>query len=366
MKTKKFISIAVLLFVSLLTTNAMPLKDERVAVDMTVKAQTKGAMSLSLKKSPLCQSYCLGLFTADIATHIGDGSVAQYFSNQKIEKYSNNTKDTPLVNLGFVVLPEKEYTLLALAYDKDGNPGLVTRTNFTTPKRVAMGSPKMTCQVVALGPDSVSVKFTPNSDVAGFAICQFEAGSIDKTLEMHGRLLGFSNAYDMIKRFSGKNYTAEHTTTWRDMAPNTDYELCVVPWDKNGVFQEIDKVKVTTQKLGGPGEASVDIQIGEFGGDESTGYHQAVIYTPNDQAALHRDIIVTEEAINKGEIDEAGIIKMLQTDQPNDPYWNQYKVDKAVWTTTPNTDYIACSIAKNVNGEWGKLQKVKFTTPKKQ
>ena len=91
-----------------------------------------------------------------------------------------------------------------------------------------------------------------------------------------------------------------------------------------------------------------------------------MFYTPNDQAALHRDIIVTEEAINKGELDEAGIIKMLQTDEPNNPYWNQYKEDRAVWNTEPNTNYIAYSIAKNVNGEWGKLKQVKFTTPKKQ
>ncbi|SFF87906.1 hypothetical protein [Prevotella sp. KH2C16] len=366
MRIRKFIGITILLFASLVTASAITHKDERVAVDITVKAQKKGAMGLSLKKSPLCQSYCLGLFTADIATHIGDGSLAQYFSNQKAQKHSADTKNASLLDFGFVILPEKEYTLLALAYDKDGNPGLVTRTNFTTPKRVAAGAPKMTWQIMSVGPDSVSVKFTPNADVAGFALCQFEAGSMDKAVEQHGRLLGFSNAYDMIKRFSGKNYTTERINTWRDMIPNTDYELCVLPWDKNGVFLDIDKVKVTTQKLGGPGEAAVDIQIGEFGGSESTGYYQIVIYTPNDQAALHRDIIITEEAFNKPDMGEAGVIKMLQTDAPNDPYWNQYKTDRAQWNSTPNTTYIACSMAKNVNGEWGKLKQVKFTTPAKQ
>ena len=366
MKTKKFISIAVLLFASLLTTTAMTQKDERVAVDITIKIQAKGATTLNLKKSPLCQSYSLGLFTADIATHIGDGSLAQYFSNQKSKKYNADTKGASLLDFGFAVLPEKDYTLLALAYDKDGNPGVVTRTNFTTPKRVPMGSPKMTWQVLALGTDSVTVKFTPNADIAGYALCQFETGTMEKTVEAHGRLMGFSNAHDMIKRFSGKNYTTERTNTWRDMIPNTEYDLCIAPWDKNGVFLDIETVKVTTLKRGGPGEASVDIRIGEFGGGEDTGYYQVVFYTPNDQAALHRDIIVTEEAINKGELDEAGIIKMLQTDEPNNPYWNQYKEDRAVWNTEPNTNYIAYSIAKNVNGEWGKLKQVKFTTPKKQ
>ena len=288
MKTKKFISIAVLLFASLLTATAMTQKDERVAVDITIKIQAKGATTLNLKKSPLCQSYSLGLFTADIATHIGDGSLAQYFSNQKSKKYNADAKGASLLDFGFAVLPEKDYTLLALAYDKDGNPGVVTRTNFTTPKRVPVGSPKMTWQVLALGPDSVTVKFTPNADIAGYALCQFETGTMEKTVEAHGRLMGFSNAHDMIKRFSGKSYTTERTNTWRDMIPNTEYDLCIAPWDKNGVFLDIETVKVTTLKLGGPGEASVDIRIGEFGGGEDTGYYQVVFYTPNDQAALHQ------------------------------------------------------------------------------
>lgn len=353
------------MFAFLLTASALTNEEERVAVDITTTPLKSGAMGISVRKSSLCQSYSLALFTTDIADHIGDGSLSQYFSNQKAKKYTADVKDGKLLDFGLVVLPEKEYSILALAYDKDGNPGLVTRAGFTTPRRVTVGSPRMTWKIISVGPDSVSVRFTPNADVAGFALCQFEAGSMDKSVEQHGRLLGFSNAYDMIKRFSGKNYTTERINTWRDMAPDTDYELCVLPWDKNGVFQEIEKVKVTTQKLGGPGRAAVDIRIGEFGGGESTGYFQIVIYSPNDQAALHRDIIITEEAFNKADMGDAGVLKMLQTDAPNDPYWNQYKVDKAQWNATPGTSYIACSVAKNANGEWGPLQKVKFTTPAK-
>ena len=150
------------------------------------------------------------------------------------------------------------------------------------------------------------------------------------------------------------------------MIPNTPYELCVLPWDKNGIFQEITKVPVTTKKLGGKGEASVSIKIGEFGGSESTGYFQMVVYTPNDQASLHRDLIITEEAFNKPDMGDNGVIKMLQKEIPNDPYWNQYRVDRAQWNAMPNTTYIACSLAKNVDGKWGSLQKVKFTTPAKK
>ena len=176
-------------------------------------------------------------------------------------------------------------------------------------------------------------------------------------------MMGFSNAYDMIKQFSGKDYTTEKQHTWREMVPDANYEICVLPWDKNGVFQEITKVPVTTKKLGGPGEATVDIKIGEFGGSKKGGYYQDVVYSPNDQASLHRDIIITEEAFNKPDMGNIGVIKMLQTDHPKDIYWNQYRVDRARWNATPLTTYYACSMAKNVDGKWGELKKVKFTTP---
>ena len=169
-------------------------------------------------------------------------------------------------------------------------------------------------------------------------------------MKEHGSMMGFSNAYDMIKQFSGKDYTTEKIHTWREMVPDANYELCVLAWDKNGVFQEITKVPVTTKKLGGPGEATVDIKIGEFGGSKKGGYYQDVVYSPNDQASLHRDIIITEEAFNKPDMGNIGVIKMLQTDHPKDIYWNQYRVDRARWNATPLTTYYACSIAKNLEG----------------
>ena len=60
---------------------------------------------------------------------------------------------------------------------------------------------------------------------------------------------------------------------------------------------------------------------------------------------------------------DEGIIKMLKEEKAQDPYWNQYRVDRAKWNAEPNTAYVACSIARNVKGEWGKLQTKKFKTP---
>ena len=335
---------------------------DKVSLNVSV-ANKGGAPTVTLKKSPECQAYCLALFTSDIAGIIKDEVVDGYFTGQKKPRYTDNAKDKKLVDYGLVVVPEKEYTLIALGYGKDGKPGKVSRTQFTAPRRQGFASAQVLAQVINIGSDSVTVKFTPNTDVAGYALCQFEGGTIEQTVKEHGPMMGFSNAYDMIKQFSGKDYTTEKQHTWREMVPDANYELCVLAWDKNGVFQEITKVPVTTKKLGGPGEATVDIKIGEFGGSKKGGYYQDVVYSPNDQASLHRDIIITEEAFNKPDMGNIGVIKMLQTDHPKDIYWNQYRVDRARWNATPLTTYYACSMAKNVDGKWGELKKVKFTTP---
>lgn len=367
MKIRKIFKTLLCLFAMTVVTQVAAQNDMKATVDVTVNCNDNGPMTLSLSKGTTCVSYSMQLFTSDIATRIGDAVLANYFSNQKTEKRTPNLKDAKFVDMGFCVLPEKEYTLLTLGYDKDGAAGFVTRTSFTTPKHKLAGNPRLTCTVTALGPDSVTVKFSPNADVAGYAICQFEAGSIDSIVAHHGPMMGFSNPSDMIRRFSGQSaYTKEMSHTWDDMTPNYDYEICALPWDKDGVYLDIVTTPVKTALLGGEGVAAVNIEIGQFGGSDDTGYFQEIVYTPNDQAAVHRDIIITEEAFNAKDMGERGVIDMLQKDIPQDPYWNQYRVDRAKWNALPATTYIACSMARNVKGEWGKLHTKKFTTPAKQ
>ena len=191
---------------------------DKVSLNVSV-ANKGGAPTVTLKKSAECQAYCLALFTSDIAGIIKDEVVDGYFTGQKKPRYTENAKDKKLVDYGLVVVPEKEYTLIALGYGKDGKPGKVSRTQFTAPRRQGFASAQVLAQVINIGPDSVTVKFTPNTDVAGYALCQFEGGTIEQTVKEHGPMMGFSNAYDMIKQFSGKDYTTEKIHTWREMVP---------------------------------------------------------------------------------------------------------------------------------------------------
>jgi len=172
-----------------------------------------------------------------------------------------------------------------------------------------------------VGTDFITITFTPDADAAGYAICLFEAGTAEQQFAMFGPWMGFQTMGDMI----------------------------IIP--------------VTTASMGGDGEAVMTIQIGEFGGDEEYGYYQWVTYTPNENVALHRDIIILESAYESEEWGMENLLNYLKQDNPFDPYWDQYGVDEAQWNVEPNTWYIAFSIGKNAKGEWGPLAAVEFKTP---
>ncbi len=342
-------------------------KKESIAANVSVNPIKKGEpVTVSVKRTTACHTFQLACMTAEIANQVpNDEVLVKYLQKMKYKKYDKDLNNVKLVDLGFAFNKGYSYKLFAVGYDKEGTVGVVSQTDFTIPKQDIWGKPNVDCKIIATAPDSMQVSFTPNKDVGGYGLCIFEAGTIQSQFEQHSRMMGFSTIADMIKRFSGKDYKDTQTKTWKDLIPNTSYDFCVQMWDRNGNFLDVQKITAKTAVLGGKGEANVTIDIKDFGGSEDTGYFQIVVYTPNEQAALHRDIIITEEAFNKADMGDKGIIKMLQEEQPQNPYWNQYGIDKAQWNAIPNTTYIACSIARNVDGKWGKLKKVKFTTPSK-
>ena len=195
----------------------------------------------------------------------------------------------------------------------------------------------------------------------GYAACSFEKGTAEEQFNMFGPMFGFANMGDMIKSW-GIPRSEKASVEWTKMTPGTEYEIYVQAWDVNGTYADMIIVPVTTKKYGGEGLAEMTITIGEFGGDKQQGYYQVVTYTPNDQVAMHRDIIMDKDSfdINYG---EDKVIEILKTDNPYDPYWNQYGTDVAQWEASPDHEYIAFSIAQNINGEWGPLAQVPFKTP---
>ena len=179
-------------------------------------------------------------------------------------------------------------------------------------------------------------------------------------------MMGFANMGDMIKQWGGTMFADRETHTWKQMTPGTDYEVYVLPIDENQNYGTMVIVPVTTKKYGGAGQATVTITLGEFGSQEGKCY-QYVTYTPNDQASFMRDMII-DKAVFQSSADwgmgsEEKILEYLKDDHDGaDPNWNRYGVDVAQWGVDPNKEYIAYAIAQNINGEWGPLSKLEFTT----
>ena len=213
-----------------------------------------------------------------------------------------------------------------------------------------------------VGTDFITMTFMPNADAAGYAFCLFEAGTAEQQFAMFGPWMGFQTMSDMIKAW-GITKTETYQYTWTNQSPGTDYEIYVQCWNADGVDADMIIIPVTTASMGGDGEAVMTIEIGAFGGDEEYGYYQWVTYIPNDQVSLHRDIIIEKTAYESEEWGEENLLNYLITDQPYNPYWDQYGVDEAQWNAQPGTSYIAFSIGKNANGEWGPLARVEFSTP---
>ena len=213
-----------------------------------------------------------------------------------------------------------------------------------------------------VGTDFITMTFMPNADAAGYAFCLLEAGTAEQQFAMFGPWMGFQTMSDMIKAW-GITKTETYQYTWTNQSPGTDYEIYVQCWNADGVDADMIIIPVTTASMGGDGEAVMTIEIGAFGGDEEYGYYQWVTYIPNDQVSLHRDIIIEKTAYESEEWGEENLLNYLITDQPYNPYWDQYGVDEAQWNAQPGTSYIAFSIGKNANGEWGPLARVEFSTP---
>ena len=222
--------------------------------------------------------------------------------------------------------------------------------------------PSVDYTVDEVGTDFITITFSPNADAAGYAFCLFDAGTAEQQFAMFGPWMGFQTMGDMIKAW-GITKTETFQYTWTNQNPGTDYEIYVQCWDIDGVDADMIIIPVTTENIGGAGEAIMTIEIGEFGGSADFGYYQWVTYTPNENVALHRDIIILKSAYESEEWGMENLLNYLKQDNPYDPYWNQYGIDQAQWSAEPDTWYIAFSIGKNANDEWGPLASVEFKTP---
>ena len=340
----------------------------RVAADVEFLGYEKdnsGASKVrcSVTRTPDCYSFkitCVAKSLADALTT--DIAKANYVDRTVSQSYSQNFTNAEMTGFDFDFQANTSYTLLTVGFDGYGVPCEVSRADFATPSANIAGNPSVDWVLDEVTPTSFKLTMTPNSDCSGFYTCQFKAGDAENQYAQWAAFMGFANIGDMIKSFSGYEYNEVHTQEWTALSPSTDYEVYILPLDANGEYGSMVIASVRTAAQGGSGTAEVTITLGEFGGDAEGGYWQRVIYTPNDQTSLFRDMTIVK-SVYESEWGDDRIISYLKQDDDMNPYWNHYAEDNVQWTSAPNTEYIAFAIAKNVNGEWGPLARKEYTTP---
>lgn len=344
----------------------------KIAAEMTFSGVTEEAdgnymITLDITKTESCQAFRIGILPTAVAMSIKDGSTADRYlkdyCNEVLyyDDFSGATIRTNATSLGQELVKGGEYSILTVGYDEYNVAGDVERVDFVIPNPDIVGTPNVAWEATEVGSSNINVSFTPNSDVSSYYVCLYGDGEFDTYYEMFAGMFQFANRGDMVKAW-GVEMNGNGSREWTDLTPDTWYEIYILPLDANGTQGDLIVARVKTENIGGTGEAIVTIEIGEFGGTAGN-YWQEVTYTPNDQCALHRDMIITKEAYETAEWGESGVKEYLMTDNDNDPDWNQYGVDVAKWNASPNTTYIAASIAKNANNEWGPLTTKEFTTP---
>lgn len=346
--------------------------DGRVAADIEIKdvaikqdENTKDSVTLAVTRSESCKSYKIACVTKPIADVLtNDAACAGYFDQVKSNVYNQDFTNAGMTGFDFAFQPKTEYAIITLGYDEIGTPCEMAKAYFTTPALPIKGTPEVKYDITDVQPFSVSVTFKPNSDVGGYAVTLFGKGEAEQQFKMWATRFGFANIGEMVYAFGYKGEAGKDTTfTWKDETPNTEYEIYVQPWDKNGTLTDYFMIPVTTAKLGGEGVAESTIAFGDFKKDKNTDqWYQEVVVTENDQCACHFVNLYTEEEWSVGE----DSIKRAIINICNNPFYKPivYGSETACIYANPETTYYAAVWSQNANGEWGPLVSKKFTTPK--
>lgn len=333
-----------------------------VAAKVVVKDVALDQLVVDITRTPDCQAFKLGVFPATVASQMKTAAgAAAMFSRGSYDTYYQDFTNGLLS--GLELRADGEYAVVTLAMDMYGTPSHAEVVNFSTPAPEIVGNPDVDVTVTDRTKYSFTANFKPNDDCLTYYCVAGEKGVMAQQYEQFGPMFGFVNMNDLIKQW-GLARDSEYTNTWKDMAPNTDYEIYIAMMDSNGNFAPYKVIETSTLSLGGTGAAYVDIEQAEYKLNDWNGEmlpSQFISYTPNDQAACYRFCVYLEEEFNA---DKQGIINDLRSDPPMPmANWFFYEPMSTDYQINPNTNFVVLAAAKNINGEWGEVNEKHFTTP---
>lgn len=343
--------------------------DGEVAADIEIFGYDLDFISLSVTRTPACQGFKIGVIPSLLLNRVSSEAEAirylDYYGSSEI--YYQDFSEAELT--GIELDPDTDYTVMTYGVDIYGVPCGVRSEEFHTDRLPVVGSPYVDMNVDSVEKYSFTLTFTPNSDVTSYYFVAGEAGTMQDQYEFFGPMFGFSNFGQMIMAW-GVETKGAYTYTYSNMSPNTDYEVFVQPLDKNGNLADVIVYNVKTSALGGEGDAYVDITLGDYRlnewyddkGDPVMLPSQFMTFTPNDQCSCYRFGVYLAENYDA---DPEGVDAYICSEPPMpymsnwfffDPLTTDYQID-------PGTDMVALAAGKNVNGAWGEINRVRFSTP---
>lgn len=336
-----------------------------VLAEVQVNEVALETLRVTVKRTQSCAYYKLAVLPTVTAKQLtNDVTAIRYISSLPSSMVPTLYEDFDNGLLsGISLSPASEYTLMTVGVDMYGVEAGVSRAEFSTPYPEIVGDPQIDVKVVDTDLTSFTLSFTPNSDVQSYWCVSGEKGSLASQYEMFAPMFGFTNINEMIRMWGlEKKGNTEHT--WTDMAPNTEYEVYIAMTDANGNFAPYQVVEVSTEALGGHGDAYVDIELSSYElqdwNDEMLPT-QCIQFYPNEESSCYR-YLVYEAAQYDAEPEAYN--DYLCSDPPMPMvYWFFYDPIEAEFQINTSTDCVAIAAAKNVDGVWGEVNVFRFTTP---
>lgn len=336
-----------------------------IACDVKVNKFTNTSINLDATMTEGCYSFQIGVFPGVQARSFTKSSeqTKAYLDQANAPRYNEDFIGGQMT--GIDLTPGTEWAVVTLGYDGYNTPCEVRADYFTTAAADLVGNPQVSATLLEAGLTTLKFKFESNKDVLDYSFVIFEKGQFNEQYEMFAPMFGFTNPGQMIQMWGSKHeggvpFEYEYT----DMNPNTEYELYIQATDINGNFAPMVRVDCATAKMGGSGEATVDVKIGNYRLEEWDGEmkpSQFITFTPNDQSWCYRYNVVLASGYDQ---QPDAYKEDLQSEPPMPmAYWFFYEPMTTDFQIDPNTECVVIASAKNADGVWGPINEVRFTTP---
>lgn len=330
---------------------------ELVRIDME-----KPMFVIKVTRTEKCVAFQVAYLPSTIANRLSDAGLVNYVNTNEPTFYSQDFTAGELTGTT-AIEHDTEYTIVTVGYDEFRTPCTVCRVTATTPKKPLVGNPSVEISVTDTQARSFTVHFTPNSDVKEYYLLAMEPDLFEQQYQMFAPMFGFKNHGDMVKAW-GARMDSEGDYTWPEMKPNTLYRIYVQALDAADTYAEIQTADLTTAKLGGSGDAYVNITLGDYKleewPDESGNLHDApsqyITFAPNDQTSRFRVLVYDKKTYEDYKDD----IKSSMLEEEGN--YDFYEVYTDAYQVQANSDYYAIAVAQNADGVWGEYNEFAFTT----